>query len=118
MKPITRVLLAYSPIALVLILDVWAFSTGTYASDRDRILPYWFAICAFLYMVPAIIACHRNHSRFFAIWLIDLLFTPLFLIGWIADLGLGLYRPETQEPKADEIRFVGTFRRRHHGINR
>ena len=86
MKPIARVLLTYSPIALVLILDVWAFSTGTYASERDKILPFWFAICAFLYMVPAIIACHRNHSHFFAIWMINLLFTPLFLIGWIAAL--------------------------------
>ena len=94
MKPITRVLLTYTPIGLVLILDVWAFSTGTYASDRDRILPYWFAVCAFLYMLPAIIACHRNHSHFFAIWVIDLLFTPLFLVGWIAALVWALVDPK------------------------
>jgi hypothetical protein len=37
-------------------------------------------------LLPAIIACHRNHSHFFAIWVIDLLFTPLFLVGWIAAL--------------------------------
>ena len=81
-----RIVLTYAPIALVLILDVWAFSTGTYASDRDRILPYLFAIYAFLYMLPAIIACHRNHSHFFAIWLIDLLGTPVLLVGWIVAL--------------------------------
>jgi hypothetical protein len=85
-KPITKLLLTYAPIGVVLILDVWAFTTGTYASDRDKTLPYWFAVWAFLYMLPAIIACHRNHSHFFAIWLIDLLFTPLFLLGWIVAL--------------------------------
>jgi Superinfection immunity protein len=86
MKLTARIFLTYTPIALVLILDVWAFSTGTYASDRDRVLPYWFGLCAFLYMLPAIIACHREHSHFLAIWLIDLLFTPLFLVGWIVAL--------------------------------
>ena len=86
MKSTIKIFLTYTPIALFLILDVWAFTTGTYASDRDRILPYLFAIYAFLYMLPAIIACHRNHSHFFAIWLIDLLGTPLFLVGWIVAL--------------------------------
>jgi Superinfection immunity protein len=98
-KPITRLLLTYTPIGLVLILDAWAFSTGTYASDRDRILPYWFAICAFLYMAPAIIACHRNHSRFFAIWLIDLVFTPLFLVGWIGALIWAFIDPKRTSPE-------------------
>ena len=86
MRRNTRITLTYAPIALVLILDVWAFGTGTYASDRDKILPYLFASYAFLYMLPAIIACHRNHSHFFAIWLIDLVGTPLFLVGWIVAL--------------------------------
>ena len=86
MKPVTKIVLTYTPVALALVLDVWAFSTGTYSSDRDRILPYLFAFYAFLYMLPAIIACHRDHSHFFAIWLIDLLGTPLFLIGWIVAL--------------------------------
>lgn len=86
MKPGSRIVLTYTPVGLVLILDVWAFSTGTYASDRDILLPYWFGICAFLYMLPAIIACHRAHSHFFAIWVIDLLFTPLFLVGGIVAL--------------------------------
>ena len=99
MKPITRLLLTYTPIGLVLILDAWAFSTGTYASDRDRILPYWLAICAFLYMLPAIIACHRNHSRFFAIWLIDLVFTPLFLVGWIGALIWAFIDPKRTRPE-------------------
>lgn len=99
MKPITKVLLAYAPIAFVLILDVWAFSTGTYASNQDRILPYWFATCAFLYMVPAIIACHRNHSHFFAIWLIDLLLTPIFLVGWIAALVWAFIDPKRTSPE-------------------
>jgi hypothetical protein len=40
----------------------------------------------FLYMLPAIIACPRNHSHFFAISLIDLMFKPLFLLGWIVAL--------------------------------
>lgn len=86
MKPTTKILLTYIPIGLVLLLDIWAFSTGTYASPRDKVLPYWFAVCAVLYMLPAIIACHRDHSHFFAIWLIDLLGTPLFLIGWVVAL--------------------------------
>jgi hypothetical protein len=37
-------------------------------------------------MLPAIIACHRDHSHFLAVWLIDLLGTPLFLIGWVGAL--------------------------------
>ena len=45
-------------------------------------------------MLPAIIAYHRNHSHFFAIWVIDLLFTPLFLVGWIAALVWALIDPK------------------------
>jgi hypothetical protein len=99
-RPTTKIFLTYTPITLALILDVWAFSTGTYASDRDRILPYLFAIYAFLYMLPAIIACHRNHSHFFAIWLIDLLLTPLFLVGWIVAIVWAFIDPKrrSEEP--------------------
>jgi hypothetical protein len=48
-------------------------------------------------MLPAIIACHRNHSHFFAIWLIDLLFTPLFLVGWIAALVWAFIDPKRRD---------------------
>jgi hypothetical protein len=55
-------------------------------------------------MLPAIIACHRNHSHFFAIWVIDLLFTPLFLVGWIAAL---VWPLSTRNAGAE--RFLGNF---------
>jgi hypothetical protein len=85
-SPVTKRVLTYTPIALFLVLDIWAFATGTYASDRDRILPFYFAAIAFLYMLPSIIACHRNHSQFLGVWLADILGTPLFLIGWFIAL--------------------------------
>jgi hypothetical protein len=85
-SPVTKRVLTYTPIALFLVLDIWAFATGTYASDRDRILPFYLAVIAFLYMLPSIIACHRNHSRFLGVWLVDILGTPLFLIGWFIAL--------------------------------
>ena len=86
MKPTTKKVLAYGPIVPFLALDLWAFSTGTYASERDKILPYLFAVYIFLYMLPAIIAAHRNHSHFVGVWLLDLLGTPFFLIGWFISL--------------------------------
>jgi hypothetical protein len=102
MKPITKRLLTYIPIYLALMLDVWAFSTGTYASDRDRILPYWFGVCAILYMLPAIIACHRDHSHFLGVWLIDLLGTPLFLIGWVGALVWAFIDPKRKRAQSPQ----------------
>jgi hypothetical protein len=83
---VTKRILTYAPVALFIVLDLWATTTGTYASDRDRILPYLFALYSFLYMLPSIIACHRNHSQFLWIWLVNLFGTPLFLVPWIGAL--------------------------------
>ena len=77
---------AYAPVIVLWGIDLWAFSTGTYASDRDKIFPYYFALLSFLYMLPAIIAAHRDHSHFLALWLVDLLGTFLFLVGWFVAL--------------------------------
>lgn len=86
MSPTAKKIMAYAPAAIFLTLDVWAFSTGTYASERDKLLPYYFAGLSILYMLPAIIAAHRNHSHFVAIWIVDLLGTFIFLIGWFIAL--------------------------------
>ena len=78
----TKKVFAYVPVASFWALDWWAFTTGTYASERDKILPFLFAVLIFLYMLPAIIAAHRDHSHFVGIWLVDLLGTLVFLVGW------------------------------------
>ena len=78
----TKKVFAYVPVASFWALDWWAFTTGTYASERDKILPFLFAVLIFLYMLPAIIAAHRDHSHFLGIWLVDLLGTLVFLVGW------------------------------------
>jgi hypothetical protein len=92
--PVSKRILTYTPIALFLALDGWAATTGTYASNRDRVLPWLFAIYAFLYMLPSIIACRRDHSKFFWVWLVNVLGAPLFLIGWIAALIWAFVDPE------------------------
>lgn len=86
MTPLTKKIFAYAPVAFLWGLDLWASSTGTYASERDKIFPYYFALLSFLYMLPAIIAAHRDHSHFLLLWLVDVLGTLLFLVGWFVAL--------------------------------
>ena len=102
MTPVSKRILTYTPIALFLALDIWASTTGTYASERDRFLPWLFAAYAFLYMVPSIIACHRDHSKFIWVWLVNVLGTPLFLIGWIAALIWAFIDPKKNQATAEE----------------
>ena len=73
----TKKVFAYVPVAFFWAQDCWAFTTGSYASERDKILPFLFAVLIFLYMLPAIIAAHRNHSHFLSVWFVNLLGTPL-----------------------------------------
>ena len=86
MTTTAKKVIAYIPVALFWALDWWAFTTGSYASERDKILPFLFAVLIFVYMLPAIIAAHRNHSHFLGVWLVDLLGTPIFLVGWFIAL--------------------------------
>lgn len=78
----TKKVLAYAPLGAFLVLDVWAFTTGTYASERDRVLPYLFFGYALLYMLPSIIAAHRDHSRFGLLWTVNFFGGALFCAGW------------------------------------
>ena len=91
---------AYVPVALFWALDWWAFTTGTYASERDKILPYYFALLSFLYMLPAIIAAHRDHSHFLGVWFVDLLGTPLFLVGWFIAIIWAFIDPKRKQAVA------------------
>jgi len=88
---------AYIPVVLFWALDYWAFTTGSYASERDKILPVYFAVLVFLYMLPAIIAAHRDHSHFFGIWLVDLLGTPIFLVGWFIAMVWAFVDPKRKQ---------------------
>lgn len=100
----TKLILAYVPVVLFIGLDIWAFATGTYASDRDRVLPYYFAFLAFATMAPAIIAAHRDHSQFIGVWLVDLLGTPLLCIGWFAALIWAFLDPARRQPRMNTDR--------------
>src|SRR5437588_13117410 len=82
----TKKVFAYVPVASFWALDWWAFTTGSYAREQDKILPFLFAVLIFAYMLPAIIAAHRDHSHFLSIWLVDFLGTPVFLVGWFIAL--------------------------------
>lgn len=93
-------LMAYTPVAAFWIVDAWAFATGTYASERDKILPYLFAVLIFIYMLPAINAAHRDHSQFIWIWLIDIFGTPFFLIGWVVALIWAFIDPRRRQPSS------------------
>jgi hypothetical protein len=86
MNPGIKKIFAYAPVVVLWGIDFWAASTGTYASERDKIFPYYFALLSFLYMLPAIIAAHRNHSNFLSLWIVDLFGTFLFLVGWFVAL--------------------------------
>jgi hypothetical protein len=86
MTTTTKKAFAYVPVAFFWALDWWAFTTGSYASEKDKVLPFLFAVLVFLYMMPAINAADRDHSQFLSVWLVDLLGTPLFLFGWLIDL--------------------------------
>ena len=77
---------AYAPVVVLWSIDLWAASTGTYASERDKIFPYYLALLSFLYMLPAIIAAHRDHPHFVNLWLVDFLGSFVFLVGWFVSL--------------------------------
>jgi len=94
----TKKLFAYVPVVFFWALDWWAFTTGNYASERDKILPFYFAVLIFLYMLPAIIAAHRNHSYFLGVWLVDLLGTPIFLVGWFIAIIWAFLDPKRKQP--------------------
>jgi uncharacterized membrane protein len=72
MRTTTKKAFAYVPVVFFWALDWWAFTTGSYASEKDKVLPFLFAVLVFLYMLPAIIAAHRDHSHFLSVWFVDL----------------------------------------------
>jgi len=72
MTTTTKKAFAYVPVVFFWALDWWAFTTGSYASEKDKVLPFLFAVLVFLYMLLAIIAAHRDHSHFLSVWFVDL----------------------------------------------
>ena len=91
---------AYIPVVFFWAMDWWAFTTGSYASERDKILPFLFAVLIFVYMLPAIIAAHRDHSHFLGVWLVDLLGTPVFPVGWFIAIVWAFVDPKRKQAVA------------------
>jgi hypothetical protein len=54
----------------------------------------------FAYMLPAIIAAHRDHSHFLGVWLVDFLGTLVFLLGWFIGIIWAFVDPKREQTVA------------------
>lgn len=51
------------------------------------------ALIVFVYFIPTIVACSRNHINSLAIFILNL-FLGFTLVGWVAALIWAVYKPE------------------------